>query len=316
MAVQTKIFRSTLQVEYFTGVIWSGMVIVSGGILFIWNGFVAVVLRPLLSTGSECFKIIENDVRMFYRGLNKEPHFLCLFFTVVWLALLISSLAAKDFVVHFFSFLFYCAYLVECWWSRTFAFVQNKANIVQLENYVHKVKLASPSLRCVAKCYHMETRTHSTYHAHTKTTTHTTYLVEVVTHIAYKSFPYKYCVDVTSNLPFIGPDDVKKVYCYKSHVFADDYTSNAFSEFERKFRNEHANCDSKRLFWTELSIGGFKESILACADLEKTPYCIKFSCAYILMSIFGMSWVYRVCLSGYCGEARIVFRKKIGMRQF
>ena len=69
MAVQTKIFRSTLQVEYFTGVIWSGMVIVSGGILFIWNGFVAVVLRPLLATDNpivssyseQANKIITNN---------------------------------------------------------------------------------------------------------------------------------------------------------------------------------------------------------------------------------------------------------------
>jgi len=173
----------------------------------------------------------------------------------------------------------------------------------------------SSSKPCTASCFHYETRTrtvpytettsrsvyrngqYATEYVYTTKYRTETYQELVTRHRDSKCILYDVCQD-NSLVPDLSTCSICELKTTKSWAPTTG-SQDTYNEVVRSFKAEHATCDTHRTFGTEFDINGFHDSLLTHSTEKDVPYVVRYgACLFPVLALNGMSWFYRVYLSG------------------
>lgn len=163
------------------------------------------------------------------------------------------------------------------------------------------------------QCYHYERRvTYTTVRdSDGKERTETTFTtVRVDTYRETKPFRFDLWRDVSDPMPLIRGYPLTKLHCGKTLVFADALSRARFDAahaelVERnRFRDDHYETGWK------LQVDGFSSHVLASADGTVTPCGVSLP-IYLMLSLLGLSYPYRLWLERKCVRAHYRFTKEV-----
>lgn len=209
--------------------------------------------------------------------------------------------------------IFTLIYLIEVCISDTRKFLSNRLSVGNAEDYVRRVYTTPPQPVFWIQCYHYETRVHTTTHrdskGNTRTQTHTT-RVRVDTYSERKPFAFDLWRDVSDPMPLIRGYPLTKLHCGKTLVFADALSRARFdgAHAELVARNRHRDVHYET-GW-RLEVNGFESHVLASADGSVTPCGVSLE-IYIIVSLLGLSYPYRLWLERKCVRASYRFTKEV-----
>lgn len=104
--------------------------------------------------------------------------------------------------------------------------------------------------------------------------------------------------------------NMTKLHNGKSLAFADAYSRSCFDASLRELEYRHRNVDDFMESGWRLHVPGFASHLLAFTSLaQQSKYMTK--SAYLLISLLGLTWPYRVWLESHSVRAHYRFVKEI-----
>lgn len=293
-------------------------------------------LRPLSPSGAEegFVQYSQQFVAAVGRGLRVEPHIRGFIFNIVPVVLLFAIIGmAADNTLYYTSgvykgqmkggsivlivwfFITYIFYLVEARCCATYRYLYMQKDPTLMSEYVEKIQRAVPTIHEHAHCYHTETRTRSVTTTDANGQTHTrleTYTVTVTTHTDAFAVLYDSLRDL-SLIPDYKSFEISKVQCTKNWKPTAE-SADLYNRMVANFQAAHMNCDSQRSFYTTVELDGFEPSILTFAHKNRIPLAVKYGKqVYFFCSLFLLSWVYKLYLSGIAAHLSIQFSKEVNV---
>ena len=275
-----------------------------------------------------------NFLSAFIRGLFVEPHSVslmltCFFISSTW-ALLWSISNGDSFIqlILVFVVVGYFGGDVEAFRSQTKAYVYNQKDLTDASEYIQKIRNTNPAIIETVHCFHYESRirtvpytetTRSSVYRNGQCTTEYVYTTKyrtetyqelVARHRGSKCILYEVCQD-NSVVPDLSTYSICKLTTTKSWAPTTG-SQDTYNEVVRSFKAEHAHCDTHRTFGTEFDIIGFHDSLLTYTTEKDVPFVVRYG-AYLfpIFALLGMSWFYRIYLSGICGAQTFEARKEV-----
>lgn len=171
--------------------------------------------------------------------------------------------------------------------------------------YLSRQKHASPRVEICVECSHDEMPTLKKHVLGSDVLP-----IEVLTYTKTENFRYDQWDDISGSLECL-PEHCKIVDLQLSKVLQihDQYTWNLYQTKKRNFAMDNwkdEKCEvSDRIF-----VEGFKKRIVAFKDVESKS-CFISPTAYILFSMIGMTWPYRLFVRGKWCTIKMPLRKTI-----
>lgn len=216
-------------------------------------------------------------------------------------------------------FVFAVAYVVEGLLNRTSRALWNIGGVDDVASYVDRMRAAAPAVHFVGESYHFERRSRTVHktttdsHGKSRTESFTEYYEEkVVTHRAREPFRYDGFDDLSGELS-------AEIYLhnacridFKHHWFvADDYTAREFDYQWHHFDRDHRHRDQQFHSWKEVSLPGFRDSMIAVVDAARRPRWMAWWVYAVFTFVIPLSPVYRLLLDRGSAQATFVFSKRV-----
>lgn len=259
----------------------------------------------------------------FRRGLDTEPHHLAAFITIalavvfgIWMSEAFGTEYSDNASICFvLFFVVYFIYLIETCCSATSAFIFHDMDLSNATEYVHSVRQERPKITEHVECYHYETRveyiTEKDKDGHINTRVREE-RVKVVTHTDTEEFFYSSWYDDTV-VPPLDEFQLVRLNCKLEWNKNDVKTNHDYDLFIRNFRMKHTYCDQQHDYSSNCTVNGFSSALLVCnMHKQDIPFCLRHGKSlYIIVTIFGGSWFYRVWLAGISESKDILFSKRV-----
>jgi len=249
----------------------------------------------------------EGDKMALIKEKEFSPHLRSLIITILfWVSLLFSIIEMSnqtkesEYVAFTLSklcaFLMIPIYYIECACAATGLFVKNKMNVIEIRNHLDYLKATDGSLCFHAMCYHYVTRTRTVYSTDSQGRSQSrteTYEEMVVTHTASENFIFTRCEDNTGKTD-INFEKFTKLQINAIYDFADEKSRGVYEAQMARFKSANT-YDLYQLFTEEFTIPGLEKKVLVIPSGSNVPCCMN-RWMYILVSIVGLSYFYRVWL--------------------
>jgi len=207
----------------------------------------------------------------------------------------------------------YSVYILNSFSSGTARYLCNIYTVESAHDYVKRIKLVSPSIWFSIECYHMETivtkRTwrDSTGTLHTETDRETR---KVVTYNGSEYFHFTEWQDISGEFGLIEAFNLTKVTFDKAYYFGDNNTSQQFKTQRNDFIEANRHRDVNYNVNDHFQIDGYQDRLLSLYDTSKRPFWLNLGW-YLLLSLLGFSWFYRVWMERACVKTSFTFKKRV-----
>lgn len=200
-------------------------------------------------------------------------------------------------------------YLLNCCFSDTAKYLFNEMKPHDVGSFLNEIMKANTSIVFNIECYHMETRHRTVTERDSNGNTHTrteTYQEKVVTYRGSQPFVYKSCTDVTGQLA-MEVKRITRLHILKEYKFANAESERRFNDQKNNFYNNNRR-DVHNDLSISFSIDGFRERLLVL-PVGLTPPCCFSDFWYIIWSVLGLSWFYRMWFDRVTEGKRITIMK-------
>lgn len=206
----------------------------------------------------------------------------------------------------------YLIYLYECCKSDSLKFLRNQFEIVEYGNFLAQVKKNAPSVFFVVECYHYETRTTTStiYVNNVPQTTFQTHTVKVVSSTNSQQFKYASWSDTTGDPTGITSHKLIKLKVEKLLVFADDATEKEYNRQKQIHTDTYKNRDTHFNAYMQHVINGYQEQMLVKSGSATKPFLLNIW-FFVLFSMIGFSWPYRMWFEFLVDNKAITIKKRI-----
>lgn len=206
----------------------------------------------------------------------------------------------------------YLIYLIECCRSDSLKFLRNQMEVFGYENFLAQVKKSAPVVTFVVECYHYETRTttQTIYVNNVPQTTIQTQQVKVVSSTNTQQFNYASWADTTGDPTGLNSHKLIKLKVEKLLVFADDPTEKEYNKQKQAHTDKHKNRDTHFNAYMQHGINGYKDQILVKSGVATKPFLLNIW-FFVLFSLMGLSWPYRMWFEYLVDNKAITLKKRI-----
>lgn len=242
-------------------------------------------------------------------GWKREPHMKCFVLTASMIVVLVLFLTADEFDINVFYGVFFsllALYFLECICADTGKYLNNMGDAADITQYHQQIVSSPPWILWHIECYHYETRTRDATRTITdsdgNTTTETyqeTYQVRVRTHSASHSYELAGWRD-TSKVLEPTSHDIAKVEFDKTYEWRDPGAKAKHDAENAMWISMNDRDVHKDVSWT-WGINGYKSRLVSVRDGAEVPCCFDIVW-YVLFSLIGLSWFYRVYGSSITGK--------------
>eukprot|EP00039_Didymoeca_costata_P012067 m.172567 g.172567 ORF g.172567 m.172567 type:complete len:437 (+) comp15374_c1_seq2:188-1498(+) len=249
----------------------------------------------------------EDDVGC-WAGFQREPHSKNLFVSVCIIVVVSLRLSKVDENLQndavFFSVLgvLILVYLIESFRAHTFWYLLRMTDTLSVNSYFSQMCQTMPWVHWSIQCYHYETRIeHYTSTDSKGNTTHHTRTVQerVNTHSASHNYALEGYSDVSPPMTLTS-HNITKVEFSRHFSWRDNIAKAKHDVAYAEWIRFHDRDTHRDINWS-WGIPGFKNYIMDIREGVSLPCWFNVNC-YVLWTMIGLSWPYRVCASSICGK--------------
>ena len=268
--------------------------------------------------GSDRVNIVEKKPHTISLLLNILLLASRLFLLVAWIAYLIDPVKLKgtfDFIRNFYwiNILVEVPYLIELFCSSTLKYLWNETSSHGVREHIVKMKQVRPEISMWCECYHYETSvryvTETYYEGGVRKTRQRkeNYQVKVVTHTETKYFEFSHCIEASQMISDdIYYNDLIKIKLTYGIAFGDDQTRDVYNYQLQAFISRNRSRDTHFTYDETRKVPGFVDKLFSRNGENKSRF-IGWTW-YLLISLLGFSWPYRVWLEAKCVRGEFNFK--------
>ena len=268
--------------------------------------------------GSDRIKIVKKEPHVMSLLLNLILLASRMFLLIVWIGWNNNPIKWRDQynIIQKYYYIFIvveAAYLLELFCSSTLRYLCNQASSHSVRGHIIRMKETRPSFSMWCECYHYETRVRyvtETYTENGETKTREvreTYEEKVVTHTETDYFEFSHFIETSQMISDdIYYNDMIKIRLKYSISFGDEHTRAAYNRHLQRFISRNKHRDVHFSYTESQSIPGFLDKLFS-RNGEKQSMLINWGW-YLLTSLLGFTWPYRIWLEAKCVRGEFNFR--------
>jgi len=210
----------------------------------------------------------------------------------------------------------YAVYFINCCVSGSARYLCNIHTTESAYDYVKRIKLVAPNIWFSIQCYHYETHVRTEYYTDSngnRQSREVSETVRVNTYYGTETFRYSEWSDISGEFGHIEKYDITKVTFSKTYAFGDTYSSQMYTTQRSAFIESNRHRDTHYDESEHYDISGYKPKLLSLTDVTKKPFCLNIGW-YLLLSLVGLSWFYRIWMERVCVKTAFTFTKRVLVR--
>lgn len=208
----------------------------------------------------------------------------------------------------------YLIYMGESLFSSTSKYLWNLNYAEDVTSFIYRLQHIAPVVWMECECYHYETRhrhvhkTDSNGRSYTETEH---YEERVTTYRGKENFQYGRFEDLSGAVHSdLLTYNAVRIDFSKSWVAGDPMTQAAYSSQYNAFKAHNMYRDTHFNIWEGMDIPGFTEKMMTLVDVKVTSPVMSWT-GYFLISLFTLSYPYRMWLERNSFKAKYHFTKRV-----